>query len=408
LAAAAITIISESHTGGLMVPLVRIHWPQRVFLAVQSFLFYPWKLVWPARLEPYYPLLSGTSAQLLPVVPMALSIVVIVALCVRCGRRLPALLAGLGAYAMLILPVSGLLQTGLQTVATRHAYLAMLPLLLLASGIALWAWRSGATVTRLTLGCLLAGELCFFGLRTRSLTPVWRTDETLWRAVLTDFPDFARGHYGLGFALAQAGRTQEAIEEYTEAVRLQPNFAEVHNNLGVAFLQLGRTQEAVAEYEQALRIKPDYVEARHNLEMALGQTGKTEDTIEQYEQALRINPDSAEAHDKLGVALAQAGRASEAMEQWDVALRIKPDFAEAHYNYGVTLQKLGKFPEAIGHYEQAVRINPDRVEAQYNLGVALEKAGRVPEAIQHYQQALRLRPDLTAARNALARLGAGQ
>jgi protein O-mannosyl-transferase len=427
LAAAAITIISESHTGGLMVPLVKIHWPQRVFLVVQSFLFYPWKLVWPMRLEPYYPLLSGTSARLLPLVPMALSVAVITALCVRCGRRSPALPAGLGAYAMLILPVSGVLQTGLQTVATRHAYLAMLPLLLLAGGMVLWAWRfiaraihpfrsvrarsherRGATVTRLTLGCLLAGELCFFGLRTRSLIPVWRNDETLWRAVLMDFPDFARGHYGLGFALAQAGRTQEAIGEYMQAVQLQPDFAEVHNNLGVAFLQLGRTHEAVAEYEQALRIKPDYVDAHHNLEMALGQTGKTEDAVEQYEQALRINPNFAEAHDKLGVALAKAGRVSEAMEQWEEALRIDPNFAEAHYNYGVTLQKMGKFPEAIGHYEQALQIDPDRIEAQYNLGAALEKAGRVPEAIQHYQQALRLRPDLTAARNALTRLGAGQ
>jgi tetratricopeptide (TPR) repeat protein len=359
-------------------------------------------------LEPYYPLLSSTSARLLPLVPMALSVVVIAALCVRCGRRWPAFLAGLGAYAMLILPVSGLLQTGLQTVATRHAYLAMLPLLLLAGGLTLWVWRRSATVIRLTVGCLLAGEVCFFGLCTRSLTPVWRNDETLWRAVLTDFPDFARGHYGLGFALAQTGRTQEAIGEYMQAVRLQPNFAEVHNNLGVAFLQLGRAQEAVAEYEQALQIKPDYADAHYNLGIALEQTGKTEEAIAQFDQALRIRSDSAEAHDKLGIALAQAGRASEAMEQWKEALRIKPDFAEAHYNYGVTLQKQGRFPEAIGHYEQVLRINPDRVEAHYNLAVALEKAGRVPEAIQHYQQALRLRPDLTAARNALTRLGAGQ
>jgi hypothetical protein len=32
----------------------------------------------------------------------------------------------------------------------------------------------------------------------------------------------------------------------------------------------------------------------------------------------------------------------------------------------------------------------------------------VPEAIGQYEQALRLRPDLTAARNALERLHAGQ
>jgi tetratricopeptide (TPR) repeat protein len=72
------------------------------------------------------------------------------------------------------------------------------------------------------------------------------------------------------------------------------------------------------------------------------------------------------------------------------------------------LGQLGKVREAIAHYEEALRIDPDLVEAHYNLGVALEKAGRVPEAMQHYQQALKLRPDITAARDALARLRAGQ
>jgi tetratricopeptide (TPR) repeat protein len=59
-------------------------------------------------------------------------------------------------------------------------------------------------------------------------------------------------------------------------------------------------------------------------------------------------------------------------------------------------------------WEQALRVKPDLADAHYNLGVALARAGRAPEAIEHYEQALRLRPDLTAARNALARLQAGQ
>jgi len=68
----------------------------------------------------------------------------------------------------------------------------------------------------------------------------------------------------------------------------------------------------------------------------------------------------------------------------------------------------GRMPEAIEHLEQALRLKPDYVEAHFNLGLALEKLGRTPEAIEHYQQALKLRPDLTAVRNALARLQAGQ
>jgi tetratricopeptide (TPR) repeat protein len=38
----------------------------------------------------------------------------------------------------------------------------------------------------------------------------------------------------------------------------------------------------------------------------------------------------------------------------------------------------------------------------------LEQAGRVQEAIPHYEQALRIKPDYADARDALARLQAGQ
>jgi protein O-mannosyl-transferase len=329
LATAAVTMLSESHTGGLMVPLAVIHWPQRVFLAVQSLLFYPWKLVWPASLEPFYPLLSGSASLLLPVFPMVLSVVVIAALCIWRGRRTPALLAGLGAYVMLILPVSGLLQTGLETVATRHVYLAMLPLLLLLGGMVVWGWRRGAMITRLALGCLLAGELCFFGLRTQSLTPVWRNDETLWRAVLARFPDFAVGHYSLGFALAHAGRTKEAIGEYELALRIIPDYAEAHCGLGVALEKLGRSSEAIDQYQQALANWPDYADAHYDLGLALVRLGETQEAIKHWEQAVRINPDFAEAYCNLGAAFETLGRTPEAIERYEEALKHRPGLVVA-------------------------------------------------------------------------------
>jgi cytochrome c-type biogenesis protein CcmH/NrfG len=55
-----------------------------------------------------------------------------------------------------------------------------------------------------------------------------------------------------------------------------------------------------------------------------------------------------------------------------------------------------------------LRLKPDDAEAHYNLGLALAQTGKIAEAIGHWEQALRIKPDLTEARNALARLQAGQ
>ncbi len=318
---------------GMMAPVGAVPWSQHVLLMFRSLAFYPFKLVWPADLSPWYRLRLDLSLDQWPILVSALCVGIVTALAAWYRRRLPALAASWGAYLALVLPVSGLMQTTAWGVANRYAYVAMLPLLLLAGGMVIWAWRRGATVNRLALGCLLACELCFFGLRTRSLTPVWRNEETLWRAVLVRFPDFAEAHCNLGDALQRTGKIEEAIAQFEQALRINPGFAGAHYNLGNAFLQEGKLSEAIGHYEQTLR----------------------------------LNPDFANAHYNLGNALVRAGRVPEAMEHWEQALRIKPGFADAHYNLGVALARAGRTPEAIEHLQRALRINPGLTQARNAL-----------------------------------------
>jgi tetratricopeptide (TPR) repeat protein len=218
----------------------------------------------------------------------------------------------------------------------------------------------------------------------------------------------AEAHNNQGVALVRQGRLQEAIEQYERALGIEPDYAEARNNLGVALMRRGRLQEAIEQYEQALRLKSDDAEAHNNLGVALVRQGRLQEAIEQYERALIIEPDYGEAQYNLGVALEQAGQVQEAVGHYEQALQIKPDLAEAHNNLGLALARTGHVQEAIGQWEQFLRLKPDDAEAHYNLGKALAQVGRVPEAIGQYEQALRLRPDLTAARNALERLHAGQ
>jgi Tfp pilus assembly protein PilF len=199
-----------------------------------------------------------------------------------------------------------------------------------------------------------------------------------------------------------------ALRIWQDTVAKSPGNARAHYNLGVALGPAGKIDDAIEQYEQALQIKPDYAEAHYNLGVALGQLGKIDDAIEQYEQALRIEPDYAVAHYNLGNALRQVGRIDDAIAHYQQALRIEPDFADAHNNLGTALGRAGRTPEAIEHLQQALRIKPDFAVAYCNLGIALGQAGRIPEAIEHLQQALRIKPDFAQAQNALARLQARQ
>ncbi len=59
-------------------------------------------------------------------------------------------------------------------------------------------------------------------------------------------------------------------------------------------------EEAIEEYKQAIRINPDDATAHTNLGVAYGSSGMYKEAIEACKQAIRINPDNAVAHSNLG------------------------------------------------------------------------------------------------------------
>ncbi len=215
---------------------------------------------------------------------------------------------------------------------------------------AVWLWRRCPPIARCGLVGLLAGELVFFGVRTRAQTLVWHDDETLWRGVLAQFPYSDQANEMLAQALLNQNRIPEALAYAQHAVEVAPS-AETHRNLGIALARAGRATEAVEEFNRALQLKPDM----------------------------------ADTHFYLGVALVRLDRAPEAMGQWEEALRIDPEYAEAHANLGVALEQAGKLEDAVTHYEQALRIRPDLAAVHFDLGNALVRLGRVPEAIRQHR-----------------------
>jgi Tfp pilus assembly protein PilF len=74
----------------------------------------------------------------------------------------------------------------------------------------------------------------------------WRDSATLWRNALDVAPKNCRAHVGLADALMEAGRSDEAIDHYVEAVRLAPRAASIHNSFGLALTQSGHIDEAAA------------------------------------------------------------------------------------------------------------------------------------------------------------------
>jgi len=321
---AAGTIITESRPGGLSIRADALPFVERVWLTFQSLAFYPCRLACPVHLSPFYPLPREPFDPWMIVLPVV-GVAAATGLIVRLRRETPAAMAGWAAYVVLILPVSGLAQTGQAAVSQRYAYVGMVPLLLLAGGAIVWAWRRSATVAQWGLAGLVACELVVFGLQTSRLIPVWHDDETLWRTAVAEFPDSVVANNAMVLVCVAHNRMDEALQYAQRYAELMPQLCDSHNNLGFVLAAMGRTTEAMKEYEQALQLNPDYAEGHNNLANTLMQVGKVQEAMQHYGAALRIRPRYVDAHLGMGWALTVVGKRDEAVQQYKQALELKPD-----------------------------------------------------------------------------------
>jgi tetratricopeptide (TPR) repeat protein len=111
--------------------------------------------------------------------------------------------------------------------------------------------------------------------------------------------DEAMFHARLALDLFRRGMLEEAIDEYKQALAINPNYADLRNQLGVTLFAARRDEEAVAEFAHALKINPRYVEARLNHGLALRRLGRKEEARAEFTTILTFDPDNQVAQEGL-------------------------------------------------------------------------------------------------------------
>src|SRR5207253_1065335 len=94
----------------------------------------------------------------------------------------------------------------------------------------------------------------------------------------------------MGSARVASGNYDDAIADYTEAIRLDPVSAKAYNNRGIAYQQKGDNARALADFSQAIRVAPDYHRALASRAKAYEITGDTDRALADLGEAIRLQP----------------------------------------------------------------------------------------------------------------------
>ena len=82
-----------------------------------------------------------------------------------------------------------------------------------------------------------------------------------------------------------SGEYQKAIDNYTEAIRLDPKHVKAYNMRGVSYNVLGQHERAIQDYTEAIRFDPQYATPYYNRGLSYEELGQQDKADADFKRA---------------------------------------------------------------------------------------------------------------------------
>ena len=370
-ASALITMKAQSPARHEELPL----W-EHLANAALAYAKYVGKTFWPVNLAPLYPHPGGSVG--IPAAALSALGILAVTVLVVIFRKRRYLFVGWFWFLGTMVPMIGLVQVGVQSMADRYAYIPLLGIFVIVCWgvpdlLQSWHLPRASAETRLAssqsvaspsvVAVLSAVVLLGLGFTLHRQVSFWTDNLTLWRHTL----------------------------DITER-----NFI-AEDNVGTALLVKGRTDEAIQYFRRAQAVRPADPVSALNIASYEQQHGNYQPALEGYQRVLQLTTSPglvALAHANRGYVWYELKQYDRAQQDFEAALKQQPQNAAAYQGLGLVAQRSGDWVEAAQNIERAIEIQPTPM-AYRLLAQVLESAGKQDAADAARTQAERMTSDLT-------------
>jgi len=224
-------------------------------------------------------------------------------------------------------------------------------------------------------------------------------------------PKLSAGYRAEADLLRHRHDYEGALGQIDTAIQLDPRDAENYYVKG-SILITSKLEEARDNLSQAMKLNPDLAKTYFNLGTVLQQLKDypgAEKTLLLYQKMV---PDDIAGYTSLGMLYQETGRTDEAQVQFEkVITKGGQNPQEQLWKYKAYLmlgeivgEKKGNYDQGLAYFDQALKIFAESGDAYYGRGLIFLKKGDNKEARAALEKAVQLKPDFPEAKAALAKL----
>ena len=192
---------------------------------------------------------------------------------------------------------------------------------------------------------------------------------------------------------------EQAIANYSEAIRLEPDYIKTYFERGNVYDRKGKYTLAIADFTHAITMNPDISTLYTSRGISYSNKGDYDLSIIDHTEAIKLDPNSAVVYNGRGKVYKDKSDYNKAIADFSKAIQIDSSYASAYYLRGNTYNDKGDYDRAIVDFTHAIKIKPDYSHAYDNRGFTYYKKGDFDRAVTDFTQAINLDPNASSYNN---------
>lgn len=200
-------------------------------------------------------------------------------------------------------------------------------------------------------------------------------------------------HSMLGIAYWKLGKLEDALSQFTTVINMTSSSPDNldYKNRGIVYFSLSRFDEAENDFSKAIELDPKDNEAYYYRGLAYTSLEKNTEGLNDLNKAIETDPKYADAYVGRGMIYEKLQKYTEALLDLSKAIELDPAYFMAYNDRSTVYCDLKKYDEAMKDIDKAISLDKKSATAYNNKGIILTDLKQYEDAIDYFTQAIYLK-----------------